>query len=105
MSRVLSRSGCPGRAPATLKARRLIAPIAPVAARSAAAWSAARRYGRCFADWLLGLFAVHRAGRSEDQSPGAGAGESIEDGQGATDVGAPVVDRAGLGLAYLGQPG
>src|ERR687894_467011 len=41
MSRVVSRSGCPGRAPATLKARRLIAPIAPVAARSAAAWSAA----------------------------------------------------------------
>src|ERR687894_2066308 len=41
MSRVVSRSGCPGRAPATLKARKLIAPIAPVAARSAAAWSAA----------------------------------------------------------------
>jgi hypothetical protein len=41
MSRVVSRSGCPGRAPATLKARRLMAPIAPVAARSAAAWSAA----------------------------------------------------------------
>jgi hypothetical protein len=32
-------------------------------------------------------------------------GKSVTDGQGATDVGAPVVNWIGSGVPHLGQPG
>ena len=34
-----------------------------------------------------------------------GVGESVKDGQAATDVGAPVVNWIGSGVPHLGQPG
>jgi hypothetical protein len=44
---------------------------------------------------VVGLGAVHRAGRGEDQPRGSGADESLEDGQSAAEVGMLVAEWIG----------